>query len=114
MRIAKEELKGFADVERRICHTEEDLIEKLQDADATIAIFEPFTERVFTALPKLKFISVSGIGFNRVYTDAAAAHGVGVCNNPRYCVEEVADHGATLICCLCRHIPDYINDVRRT
>lgn len=114
MRIAKEELKGFADVERRICHTEEDLIEKLQDADATISIFEPFTEHVFTALPKLKFISVSGIGFNRVYTDVAAAHGVGVCNNPRYCVEEVADRGATLICCLCRHIPDYINDVRRT
>ena len=112
LRIAKEELKGFADVEQRICHTEEDLIEKLQDADATISIFEPFTERVFSALPKLKFISVSGIGFNWVDTDAAAAHGVGVCNNPRYCVEDVADHAATLICCLCRHIPDYINDVK--
>jgi len=112
LRISTEVLDGFADVEQRICRTEEDLIEKLQDADATISIFEPFTSRVFDALPKLKFISVSGIGFNWVDTEAAAAHGVGVCNNPRYCVEEVADHAAAIICSLCRRIPDYLNDVK--
>lgn len=112
LRIGREVLKDFADVEQRICHTEEDLIEKLKDADATISIFEPFTSRVFDALPKLKFISVSGIGFNWIDIDAAAAHNVAVCNNPRYCVEEVADHAASIICSLCRHIPDYIHDVK--
>ena len=112
VQIAREVLDGFADVEQRICHTEEDLIANLQDADATISIFEPFTNRVFDALPNLKFISVSGIGFNWVDTAAAAAHGVGVCNNPHYCVEEVADHTAALILALSRKIVDYYEDVK--
>ncbi|MCI2063034.1 MAG: C-terminal binding protein [Eubacteriaceae bacterium] len=105
--IAKDVLKDFANVQQIICHTEEDLIKNLQNADATISIFEPFTEKVFAALPNLKFVSVSGVGFNFIDVKAAAAHGVGVCNNPHYCVDEVADHTVALILALERKLTDY-------
>jgi len=110
--IAKKVLKDFAEVEKIVCRSEEDLIEKCADADATISIFEPFTEKVFSALPKLKFISVSGVGYNFIDTKAAAKYGVGVCNNPFYCVEEVADHTASLILTLNRKIVDYYKAVK--
>lgn len=110
--IAKAVLQDFAEVEKIVCRSEEDLIEKCADADATISIFEPFTEKVFSALPKLKFISVSGVGFNFVDVKAAARHGVSVCNNPFYCVEEVADHTVALILTLSRKIIDYYYAVK--
>jgi D-3-phosphoglycerate dehydrogenase len=110
--VAREVLKDFAQVEKIVCHSEEDLIANCADADATISIFEPFTEKVFSALSKLKFISVSGVGFNAVDVKAAAKYGVGVCNNPFYCIEEVADHTVALILTLSRKIVDYYNAVK--
>ncbi len=107
MNLAKEMLKGKAEIELIACPTEEDLIEKCQDADATLSGYEPFTDKVFAALPKLKLVSILSIGYNFADVDAAKKYGVAVCNNPTYCVNEVADHTMALLLTLNRRLFNY-------
>lgn len=99
-------------LEVKHCPTEEDLIENLQDADAVISAYEPFTARVMDALPKLKVISQASIGFNTVDIKAAAERGIAVINNPHYCVSEVADHTMALLLTLDRRIKIYEKSVQ--
>ena len=87
--------------------TEEDLIKNLQDVDAVISAYEPFTARVMDALPKLKIISQAAIGFNSVDIEAARERGIAVINNPTYCIPEVADHTLAMILALDREIVRY-------
>ncbi len=107
MNLAKEMLAGKAEVELIACPTEEDLIEKCQDADATLSGYELFTDKVFAALPKLKLVSILSIGYNFADVDAAKKYGIAVCNNPTYCVNEVADHTAALMLALNRRLLNY-------
>ncbi len=59
MKVANEVLGDIADVVLDPGATEDELIEKCKDADAALAIYDPFTDqRVFAALPKLKLVSL--------------------------------------------------------
>lgn len=84
--------------------TEEDLIKNLQDVDAVISAYEPFTKKVIDSLPNLKIISQAAIGFNSVDIEAAKERVIPVINNPSYCTPEVADHTMGLILTLDRQI----------
>jgi len=110
--VAKDMLKGKAEVVFDPVHSEEDIIEKCKDADAVIACYDPFTDKVFNALPKLKLVSVISIGFNFIDAVAAKKYNVAVCNNPFYCVEEVADHSAALLLALNRKLMQYNKEVK--
>jgi D-3-phosphoglycerate dehydrogenase len=110
--IAKEMLKEQGEVTLDVCSSEEELIRKCSDADAVIAVHEPFTDKVLTALPKLKLISSLGIGFNSIDTEAAKKHGIAVCNNPFYCVNEVADHTVILALMLNRRIFEFNKEIK--
>ena len=92
--------------------TEEDLIKNLQDVDAVISAYEPFTAKVMDALPKLKVISQAAIGFNSVDIEAATERGIAVINNPHYCTPEVADHTMALILTLDRRIKEFDKNVQ--
>lgn len=87
--------------------TEEDLIKNLQDVDAVISAYEPFTKKVIDALPNLKIISQAAIGFNSVDIEAAKEKGIAVINNPSYCIPEVADHTMALILALDRRLIEF-------
>jgi D-3-phosphoglycerate dehydrogenase len=54
-------------------------------------------EAALEAMPRLRFISRLGIGYDMIDVDAAAARGVTVANTPDYCVEEVATHALALV-----------------
>jgi D-3-phosphoglycerate dehydrogenase len=108
MSVANEMLKGKAEVVLDPCYGSEDaLIEKCKDADAVLAVYDPFTDKVYAALPKLKLVSVLSIGFNFIDADAAKKYGIAVSNNPHYCVEEVANHTTALVMALNRKLFDY-------
>ncbi len=107
MKVANEVLGDIADVVLDPGATEDELIEKCKDADAALAIYDPFTDKVFAALPKLKLVSVISIGFNFIDAEAAKKYGIAVCNNPTYCVNEVADHTAALMLALNRRLLNY-------
>jgi D-3-phosphoglycerate dehydrogenase / 2-oxoglutarate reductase len=58
--------------------TENELIERLPGAFATIAGGEPYTERVFGSSPDLKVVARFGVGWDKVDVDAATRHRVAV------------------------------------
>ena len=105
--VEKQFIPEGAELEIRHSPTEEDLIKNLQDVDAVISAYEPFTARVMDALPNLKIISQAAIGFNSVDIEAAKERGIAVINNPSYCTPEVADHTLAMILALDREIVRY-------
>jgi phosphoglycerate dehydrogenase-like enzyme len=64
----------FNDIDHRL--NEDELIQFLDDCDAAIIGFEPVTERVLSALPKLKLISKYGNGCETFDFEAMKRHGV--------------------------------------
>src|SRR5262249_5332331 len=64
----------FHDIAHRL--NEDELIGFLEDCDAAIIGFEPVTERVLTALPRLRIISKYGNGCESFDFAAMKRHGV--------------------------------------
>jgi phosphoglycerate dehydrogenase-like enzyme len=64
----------FPDIQHRL--NEDELIDFLHDCDAAIIGFEPVTERVLSALPKLKLISKYGNGCETFDFEAMKRHNV--------------------------------------
>ena len=92
--------------------TEIETIEALQDAAATIAGGEPYTERVLARLPNLRVISRWGVGFDRVDLEAASRRGVAVAITPRSNHEAVAEHTMALLLALARSLTQRNQEVR--
>jgi D-3-phosphoglycerate dehydrogenase len=105
--VEKQFIPEGAEFEIKHSPTEEDLIKNLQDVDAVISAYEPFTKKVIDALPNLKIISQAAIGFNSVDIEAAKEKGIAVINNPSYCIPEVADHTMALILALDRRLIEF-------
>ena len=82
---------GF-DVLRADCRSEEDVIEAGRDADALIVQWAPVSGRVLAELPRCRFVSRLGIGWDMIDVAAATERGIAVANTPDYCIEEVAAH----------------------
>ena len=86
--------------------TEDELIEALQGFDGVVASVEPYTRRVFEALPGLKVVGRWGVGVDNIDVRAAADHGVVVTNTPGMVTESVADHTFCLMLALARRLPE--------
>lgn len=73
-----------AGFETEVCqvHSEDEVIRALGGADAAIAEYGMFTEKVFAALPELKIVSNYAMGVDNIDIDAAKTHGVAVANCP--------------------------------
>jgi phosphoglycerate dehydrogenase-like enzyme len=88
---------------------EEELLQALDGAEASVAGSEPYTERVLAAHPKLKVIARVGVGYDAVDTDAATRRGVAVCIAPGTNQGSVAEHTFTLMLALAKHlIPQHL------
>jgi D-3-phosphoglycerate dehydrogenase len=103
-----EEKKVFSsgDVEMVVhqCKTEEDLILTIQDYEAVGNQYAPFTERVFSQLPKLKLVVRYGVGIDNIDVKAATKYGIRVCNVPDYGIQEVSAHALALMMALTRKL----------
>jgi C-terminal binding protein len=86
--------------------TEEELADRVADADALILFHEiaRVGEPTFSRTPRCKVIVRAGVGYNNVDRAAAARHGVIVCNVPDYGTEEVADHTILFLLALARKL----------
>lgn len=83
------------------------------DADALLVQWARITPEILDALPKVRFISRMGIGYDMIDVDAATERGVAVANTAAYCLEEVASHSIAMIMALGRGLFDYDACVRR-
>lgn len=92
-----------ADVSRPV--TEDQLIDLLANIDGAIVGVVPLTARVLACAPRLKVISMHGVGVDHIDLKAAVAHGVIVTNCPGANDQGVADLAFGLMLSLAREIP---------
>jgi D-3-phosphoglycerate dehydrogenase len=85
---------------------EDELLSSLSGCDAVIASSDPYTARIFEALPSLKLVARCGVGIDSVDLEAATAMGVVVTNTPGAMTEAVADHAFALLLAIARRIPE--------
>lgn len=69
---------------------EDKIIEYVGDAEAVLCNKTPFTAAVIERCPKLKYIGLCATGYNNIDLEAAARHGITVCNVPAYSNSAVA------------------------
>jgi C-terminal binding protein len=85
---------------------EAELSPLLPEADA-IMVFHDISrigQQSFAQAPLCKGVVRAGVGYNNIDVEAAARHGVVVCNVPDYGTEEVADHAIMFLLALARRL----------
>lgn len=92
---------------RGLC-SEEETIEQLSSCDALIAGGERLTPSVLAALPKLRVVARSGVGYDRVDIPAATEHRIAVTITPTANHESVAEHALMLLLAVAKGI--IVND----
>jgi len=93
--------------------TEDEVIEAVGDSAAVIAGAEPYSQRVLEALPNLRVIARTGVGFDAIDTDACDRRGIVVCTTPGVNHHSVGEHAIAMILALGRGFPDLDQRVRR-
>ncbi len=88
------------------------LAEAIADADAVIAGTEAFTADIIAAAPGLMVIARTGVGYDNIDLEAAAAHGIPVCATPQVNSQSVAEYAIGLMLSLARAIPGNVQKVR--
>ncbi len=105
--IDLEFLKEFGEVTVYDLTTPEELIPRLQEADAVICNKTRITAETMAACPRLKYVGLFATGFNNIDVAYAADHGVTVCNVPGYSTEAVAQHTFALLLALTDRVHEY-------
>ena len=95
--VVKADMKGEMSEER--------LIELLADIDGAIVGVVPVTARVMESAPRLKVISMHGVGVDHVDLPAAAKLGIVIANCPGANDQAVADLAIGLMIAIARQIP---------
>ena len=76
----------------------------LAETDAVLCDSYPVTAEIMERAPRLRIISVYGIGYDSVDVGAASARGIWVTNVPGFCANEVADHTLALLLAASRRL----------
>jgi len=108
----REELAGLADFRIARCRTEEEVAAACQDADGLIVTYAKVGRTALAAMPKLKIMVRTGVGYDSLDVPAATERRVMVANVPDYCIEEVAEHTMALLLSWWRRIGELDRQVR--
>jgi D-3-phosphoglycerate dehydrogenase len=94
------------------CATEEEVINKAQEADIYLAYKFRVSRRIIESLPNLCLIMASGSGYDHIDVPAATEKGIIVTNSGSYNVEDVAEHALTMIMYLSRKMRFFERSVK--
>ncbi len=83
---------------------EEEILEKIKDADVIVVNMVRMTESLISKLPKCKLIIRHGIGYDNVDVEACTKNNIQFAYQPDYCKEDVAEHAIALIFACARRI----------
>ncbi|MFO7697162.1 MAG: C-terminal binding protein [Anaerolineae bacterium] len=88
------------------CRSEDEVLDVARDAVVVVmqSIRPLLTRRVIEQLPAARCLIRAGAGYDSIDVAAATEQGMMVCNTPRYCVDEVADHAIALLLDCVRHV----------
>ena len=82
----------------------EEIVSRCSGAEFVLTNKVPFDKEIIDALPALKYIGVTGTGYNVVDTEYAAEKGITVTNVPAYSTDFVAQHTFSLILEYCNRV----------
>lgn len=103
---------AFGEVtEYRVTHQDE-LVDRIRDADAIFLNKLIIDKDVIDACPNLKYIGLFATGYNTIDVKYCGEHGVTVCNAGHYSTNAVAQHTIALILNYYNRISDYHNAVQ--
>jgi D-3-phosphoglycerate dehydrogenase len=84
--------------------TEDAMCDLVRDVDGVITGQEQISARVLDHANRLRVISVSGVGYDRIDVDAATARGIAVCNCPGCNNRSVAELAFAMMVGLSRNV----------
>ncbi len=84
--------------------SEDDVVQKIADADVVVVNMVKMTASLLERLPKLKLLIRHGIGYDNVDVEACTRLGIQFAYQPDYCKEDVAEHAIALIFACARKI----------
>ena len=93
--------------------SEEEVIERIGDAEVVFVNKVPISRRVLDACPNIRFISVLATGYNVIDCKAAAEKGIPVSNVPAYGTAAVAQFAMALLLELCHHVAHHSEAVHQ-
>ena len=99
--------------DRTVLATEEDVLEAMQGIVAVIAGSEPYTDRVLAGLPRLRIISRTGVGYDRVDVPAATRRSVALTITSDGNHQAVAEHTMAMLLAVTRSVVQNAVDTRQ-
>ena len=110
--VSPEVFSGYGTVVTCRLEDEEDIREKLANADVVLCNKTVFDAARFALAPKLKYIGLFATGYNNIDLAEASRRGVVVCNAPAYSTEAFAQHTFALLLELTDRVCKYNETVR--
>ncbi len=105
--ISLDAIKALGETEVYPLCSEEELPERIKDADIIICNKSQMTGEVLKNAPALKYIGLFATGFNNIDLDYTNSHGITVCNVPGYSTEAVAQHTFALVLAMLNRVGEY-------
>ncbi len=90
---------------------EEEILERIGEAEVVITNKTPITRETIFALPKLTYIGVLATGYNVVDIEAAKERGIPVTNIPTYGTDAVAQFTFALLLEIAHHVQRHSDSV---
>lgn len=90
--------------DRTSLSNEDEVIQRIGDAEVVFTNKTPITKRVIDACPNMKFISLLATGYNVVDYEYAQQKGIPVTNVPTYGTASVSQFAIALLLEICHHI----------
>lgn len=101
----KMEMLGECRVYDRTSLTDvEEIVERINDAEAVITNKTPLPREVFERCTNMKYVGVLATGYNVVDVDAAKEKGIPVTNIPTYGTASVGQFTMALLLEICHHV----------
>jgi len=92
--------------------SDDQVIERICDAEFVFANKARLTDQLFSAAAKLRFVGLIATGTDNIDLDSAKRHGVAVCNIRGYCTRSVTEHVFGLLLTLTHNLHRYTTAVR--
>ncbi len=91
---------------------EETILKEAADCDAILTRNAILTERIFFSCPKIKVVSMHGVGVNNIDVDAATRYGIQITNAAKSNQNSVAEYTIGLILSLAKQIILYHSELQ--
>lgn len=111
--ISWEEIEKHGNFEYYKNTSEEQVIERIKDAEAVFVDSYPITRGLMEQCPSLKFIGIAATGFNHIDLEAARELGIAVANVPAYSTDAVAQHAISLLLSVTNNVEAFNKAVAR-